>query len=206
MSAILGRKLGMTSVFTDDGSYVPCTVIEAGPCPVVEIKTDETDGYAAAQIGYEVIPVRKVTRPRAGHFAKNGVQPMRFLKEFRELANSVDAGDVISVDSFAAGDKVKVSGTSKGKGFQGVVRRHHFRGVGMATHGQKDRQRAPGSIGQSSNPSRVFKGVRMGGRMGGKRSTVRNLEVLQVILEDNLILVRGSVPGAMNSVVEIVKL
>lgn len=206
MSAILGRKLGMTSVFTEDGHYVPCTVIEAGPCPVVHVKTKDSDGYDSVQIGYEVIPERKVNYPRAGHFAKNGVEPMRFLKEFRELANKAQAGDVLTVDNFETGDLIKVSGNSKGKGFQGVVRRHHFSGVGMATHGQKNRERAPGSIGQSSDPSRVFKGMRMAGRMGGKRTTVRNLEVLQVITDENLILVRGSVPGAMNSVVEIVKL
>lgn len=206
MSAILGRKLGMTSIFTEDGNFVPCTVIEAGPCPVVQVKTKDNDGYDAVQIGYEVIPERKVNRPRAGHFAKNGVEPMRYLKEFRQLVDAVNSGDVLTVDAFAVGDKVKVTATSKGKGFQGVVRRHHFGGVGMTTHGQSDRPRAPGSIGSSSYPSRVFKGMRMAGRMGGTRITVRNLQVLQVIPAENLLVVKGSIPGAMNGLVEIVKL
>lgn len=206
MSAILGRKLGMTSIFTEDGVFVPCTVIEAGPCPVVQVKTTEQDGYEAVQIGYEPIPERKVNRPRAGHFAKHEVAPSRHLKEFRQLVAKVKNGDVITVESFETGDKVKVSATSKGKGFQGVVRRHHFGGVGMTTHGQSDRPRAPGSIGSSSYPSRVFKGMRMAGRMGGTRISVRNLTILRVMPEQNLILIKGSIPGAMNSVVEIVKL
>ena len=206
MSAILGRKLGMTSIFTEDGNFVPCTVIEAGPCPVVQVKTKDNDGYDAVQIGYEILPDRKVNRPRAGHFAKNGVEPMRYLKEFRQLVAAVNSGDVLTVDNFAVGDKVKVTATSKGKGFQGVVRRHHFGGVGMTTHGQSDRPRAPGSIGSSSYPSRVFKGMRMAGRMGGTRITVRNLQVLQVIPAENLLVVKGSIPGAMNGLVEIVKL
>jgi len=206
MSAILGRKLGMTSIFTEDGAFVPCTVIEAGPCPVVQIKTLDNDGYNAVQLGYEPIADRKVNRPRAGHFAKNDVSPTRHLKEFRQLVAKVKNGDIVTVEIFATGDKVKVSATSKGKGFQGVVRRHHFGGVGMATHGQSDRPRAPGSIGSSSYPSRVFKGMRMAGRMGGTRITIRNLTVLRVTPEQNLLLVKGSIPGAMNSVVEIVKL
>lgn len=206
MSAILGRKLGMTSIFTEDGTFVPCTVIEAGPCPVVQIKTKERDGYEAVQIGYEPIAERKVNRPRAGHFAKHDVEATRHLKEFRQLVDKVKSGDIVTVESFAEGDKIKVSATSKGKGFQGVVRRHHFGGVGMATHGQSDRPRAPGSIGSSSYPSRVFKGMRMAGRMGGTRISIRNLTILRVMPEQNLILVKGSIPGAMNSVVEIVKL
>jgi large subunit ribosomal protein L3 len=206
MSAILGRKLGMTSLFSEDGSFVPCTVIEAGPCPVVQIKTKDNDGYDAVQICYDLIPERKINRPRAGHFAKNDVQPHRHLKEFRQLVNKVESGDVLTVENFAVGDTIKVSANGKGKGFQGVMRRHHFSGVGMATHGQSDRPRAPGSIGSSSFPSRVFKGMKMAGRMGGKRITVRNLTVLQVIPEENILIVKGSIPGAMNSVVEIVKL
>ena len=206
MSAILGRKLGMTSVFTEDGTFVPCTVIEAGPCPVVQIKTKDNDGYDSVQIAYDEIPERKINRPRAGHFAKNEVMPHRQLKEFRQLVGLAESGDILTVESFAVGDKIKVSANGKGKGFQGVIRRHHFGGVGMATHGQSDRPRAPGSIGQSSYPSRVFKGTRMAGRMGGKRITVRNLTVLQVIPEENLLIIKGSIPGAMNSVVEIVKL
>ena len=206
MSAILGRKLGMTSIFTEDGTFVPCTVIEAGPCPVVQIKTKERDGYNSVQIGYEPIAERKVNRPRAGHFAKHDVEATRHLKEFRQLVDKVKSGDIVTVESFAEGDKIKISATSKCKGFQGVVRRHHFGGVGMATHGQSDRPRAPGSIGSSSYPSRVFKGMRMAGRMGGTRISIRNLTILRVMPEQNLILVKGSIPGAMNSVVEIVKL
>ncbi len=206
MSAILGRKLGMTSIYTEDGQFIPCTVIEAGPCPVVQIKTKDNDGYESVQIGFEPLPDRKVIKPQAGHFAKHNVSPQRILKEFKQLVDKVKAGDVLTVESFAVGDTVKVSATSKGKGFQGVVRRHHFGGVGMTTHGQSDRPRAPGSIGSSSFPSRVFKGLRMAGRMGGKRISVRNLKVLQVHPADNLLVIKGSIPGPMNSVVEIVKL
>jgi large subunit ribosomal protein L3 len=206
MSAILGRKLGMTSIFTEEGQFVPCTVIEAGPCPVVQIKTKDTDGYESVQIGFEPLPERKVIKPIGGHFAKNNVAPQRFLKEFKQLVDKVHAGDVLTVESFAVGDTVKISATSKGKGFQGVVRRHHFGGVGMSTHGQSDRPRAPGSIGSSSYPSRVFKGLRMAGRMGGKRISVRNLKVMQVLPEDNLLVIRGSIPGHMNALIEIVKL
>ncbi|MBU3698763.1 MAG: 50S ribosomal protein L3 [Candidatus Kapabacteria bacterium] len=206
MSAILGRKLGMTSIFSEDGVFVPCTVIEAGPCPVVQIKTKDNDGYDSVQLGFEPIAERKVNRPEAGHFAKHEVEATRHLKEFRQLVDKVKNGDIVTVESFAVGDKIKVSATSKGKGFQGVVRRHHFGGVGMATHGQSDRPRAPGSIGSSSYPSRVFKGMRMAGRMGGTRISVRNLTILRVMPEQNLILIKGSIPGAMNSIVEIVKL
>lgn len=206
MSAILGRKLGMTSIFSEDGVFIPCTVIEAGPCPVVQIKTKENDGYDAVQLGFEPIAERKVNRPQAGHFAKHELAPTRHLKEFRQLVDKVKNGDIVTVDSFTVGDKIKVSATSKGKGFQGVVRRHHFGGVGMSTHGQSDRPRAPGSIGSSSYPSRVFKGMRMAGRMGGTRISVRNLTILRVMPEQNLILIKGSIPGAMNSLVEIVKL
>ena len=206
MSAILGRKLGMTSIFTEDGAFVPCTVIEAGPCPVVQVRTMDTDGYEAVQIGYGEIAERKVNRPKAGHFAKANVDATRYLKEFRQLANKVAQGEIVTVELFNVGDKIKVSSTSKGKGFQGVVRRHHFGGVGMTTHGQSDRPRAPGSIGSSSYPSRVFKGMRMAGRMGGKRITVRGLQILRVMPESNLLLVKGSVPGAINALVEIVKM
>lgn len=206
MSAILGRKLGMTSIFTEDGQFVPVTVIEAGPCPVTQVKTKENDGYDAIQIGFEEVAERKVNKPDAGHFAKAGTPAQRHLKEFRQLVDLVKAGDVVTVENFTTGDKIKVSATSKGKGFQGVVRRHHFGGVGMTTHGQSDRPRAPGSIGSSSYPSRVFKGMRMAGRMGGERITVRNLEILRILPDQNLILVKGSIPGAPNGIVEIVKL
>lgn len=204
MSAILGRKLGMTSVFTENGEFVPCTVIEAGPCPVVLVRTKENDGYEAIQIGFEEIEARKVNAPRAGHFKKAGVSPMRHLKEFRNV--KAEQGTTLTVENFEVGDKIKISANSKGRGFQGVVKRHHFGGIGMTTHGQSDRMRAPGSIGSSSYPSRVFKGLRMAGRMGGKRITVRNLEIVQIHPDQNLILVKGSIPGAPNTVIEIVKL
>ena len=205
-AALLGRKIGMTSLFTEDGKHIPCTVIEAGPCPVVQIKTPERDGYSAVQVGYEEIAERKVSKPKMGVFVKNGIKPTRFLKEFRDFAGEVEVGSNLTVEQFNIGDKIKVSGNSKGRGFQGVIKRHHFAGVGMASHGQSDRQRHPGSIGQSSYPSRVLKGLRMAGRMGGKKTTVRNLEIVDVIPEQNLLLIKGSVPGAINSVLEIVKL
>jgi len=204
MTALLGRKLGMTGYITESGEYVPCTVIEAGPCPVVLRRTLERDGYEAVQLGFEPLPERKVNRPLRGHFAKAGVAPHRYLREFRGLV--ADVGHVLTVEQFMPGDRVKISATSIGRGFQGVVKRHHFGGVGMATHGQSDHTRAPGSIGASSFPSRVFPGMRMAGRMGGRRTTIRNLEVLQVIPEDNLLLVKGSIPGAPNALVEIIKL
>ncbi|MCS6808467.1 MAG: 50S ribosomal protein L3, partial [Candidatus Kapabacteria bacterium] len=188
------------------GDYVPCTVIEAGPCPVVQIRTKERDGYEAVQIGFGQIPSRKVNKPLAGHFAKAKVEFKRYLREFRNVKKQVKVGDAFTVADFAVGDKVKVSGESKGRGFQGVVKRHNFGGIGMTTHGQSDRVRAPGSIGSSSFPSRVFKGMRMAGRMGGERVTVRNLQVLRIVPESNLLIVKGSIPGAPNSIVEIVKL
>lgn len=206
MSVLLGRKIGMTSIFTETGDYVPCTVIEAGPCPVVQIRTKENDGYEAVQIGFGDIPARKVNKPLAGQFAKAKVEFKRILREFRSVKKQVKVGDELTVEDFLVGDKIKVSGESKGRGFQGVVKRHHFGGIGMTTHGQSDRPRAPGSIGSSSYPSRVFKGMRMAGRMGGDRITVRNLKVLRIVPESNLLIVKGSIPGAPNSIVEIVKL
>ena len=205
-AALLGKKLGMTSLFTETGIHVPCTVIEAGPCPVVQIKTLEKDGYSAVQVGYGKKEKKKVNKPLLGHFTKSGVDPTTLLKEFRDLNLEVQIGLELTVDQFKKGDKVKVSGNSKGRGFQGVVKRHHFGGVGMTSHGQSDRMRAPGSIGSSSYPSRVFKGLKMAGRMGGKQTSIRNLEIVDVIPEQNLILIKGSVPGAINSVLEIVKL
>lgn len=204
-TAILGKKLGMTSLFTDKGQQIPCTVIEAGPCPIIQIKTNETDGYNAVQIGFEKVSDKKVNRPLKGHFEKAGVDPVRFTKEFRDLKLDAEVGNDITVDAFVKGDRIRISGKSIGRGFQGVVKRHHFHGVGMATHGQSDRQRHPGSVGQSSYPSRIIKGLRMAGRMGGKRATVRNLEIVEIISDQNLILVKGSVPGSINSLLEIVK-
>jgi len=206
-SAILGRKIGMTSYFTEKGEQIPVTVIEAGPCPVVKVNTIERDGYQSVQIGFGTRSEKRVNKPELGHFRKAGIQPTRFLKEFRELDINLKPGDVLYVgDLFKKGDKVKISGTSKGRGFQGVVKRHHFGGVGMTTHGQSDRVRAPGSIGASSFPSRVFKGMRMAGRMGGKRTTIRNLEIVDILPEQNLMLVKGGVPGPINGLLEIVKL
>jgi large subunit ribosomal protein L3 len=206
MTGLLGKKLGMTSVFDDHGHVIPCTVIEAGPCYVTHIKTKERDGYEAIQIGFGEKKERLVSKPLRGHFAQAGVKPVRFVREFRGNGNAeMQPGQEITVDRvFAKGDVVKVVGTSKGKGFQGVVRRHHF-GGGSRTHGQSDRVRAPGSIGSSSYPSRVFKGQRMAGRMGGDQVTVRNLRVVGVIADSNLLLIKGSVPGAINGVVEIHK-
>ena len=206
MSVLLGRKLGMTQLYLPDGRAVACTVLEAGPCPVVQVRTLERDGYEAIQIGFEPIPERKVNKPLRGHFARAGVAPMRYLREFRVRATEFSQGQMLTVELFAPGDRVKVSGVSKGRGFQGVVKRHGFAGVGMTTHGQSDRTRAPGSVGSSSFPSRSFKGLRMAGHMGNRRVTVRNLEVLKVLPEQNLLLVKGAVPGPVNGLVEIVKL
>ena len=206
MSGILGKKIGMTSVFDEKGEAVPCTVIEAGPCFVAQIKTKERDGYEAIQIGFGERKVRLVNKPTAGHFKKAGIAAKQLLREFKGFDTSkFPLGAEIKVDAiFFKGDFVSVAGTSKGRGFQGVVKRHHF-GGGFRTHGQSDRERAPGSIGSSSYPSRVFKGMRMAGRMGGELVTVKHLRVVQVIPESNLLLIRGSVPGHINSYVEILK-
>ena len=206
MIGLLGKKLGMTSVFDDSGQVIPCTVIEAGPCYVAQVKTKARDGYDAVQLGFVEKKERLVTKPLRGHFAKAGVKPSRVLREFRSNGGvDYQPGQEIKVDRvFGKGDVVSVVGTSKGRGFQGVVKRHHF-GGGSRTHGQSDRERAPGSIGSSSYPSRVLKGMRMAGRMGGGRITVRNLMVVGVIPDSNILLVKGSVPGAINAYVEIHK-
>lgn len=205
-AALLGKKIGMTSLYADDGTQIPCTVIKAGPCPVLQLRTPETDGYKAIQVGFEDIEDRKVNKPLKGHFKKSNVKPKRHIKEFRDFTAEMNVGDELTVEQFKKGDKIKVIGTSKGKGFQGVVKRHHFGGVGMVHHGQSDRQRHPGSIGASSYPSRVIKGLRMAGQLGNKRTTVRNLQVVEIIPDQNIILIKGSVPGAQNSLLEIVKL
>jgi large subunit ribosomal protein L3 len=210
MSALLGKKIGMTGIFDESGQYVPVTVIKLGPCYVTQVKTKATDGYDAVQLGFEEKAERKVNKPELGHFQKNGVKPMRYVKEFRSFdetkISELKAGSELKIaDVFNEGDTVHVIGESKGRGFQGVMKRHHFGGVGQATHGQSDRQRAPGSIGASSYPSRVFKGQRMAGRMGGERITTRNLQIVRVIADQDLILVKGSVAGAKNQVVHVVK-
>ena len=206
MSGILGKKVGMTSLFDENGEAVPCTVIEAGPCYVTQVKTKDKDGYDAVQLGFDEKKERLVNKPAKGHFAKSGTKFLRLTKEFRNSnGTSPHVGAEIKVDIFAQGDIVDVTGKSKGRGFQGVVKRHHFGGVGMTTHGQSDRVRAPGSIGSSSYPSRVFKGMRMGGRMGFENVTVKNLKVVKVIPESNILIVKGSVPGAINGYLEIVK-
>lgn len=210
MSALFGKKVGMTGVFDDQGQYVPVTVLEVGPCYVTQVKTKARDGYAAVQLAFEDMAERKLNKPEKGHFDKAGTSAKRYVKEVRSFSDekiaSFALGAEIKVpDIFAEGDVVHVVGTSKGRGFQGVVKRHHFGGIGQSTHGQSDRQRHPGSIGSSSYPSRVFKGQRMGGRMGGKRITTRNLRVVRIVADQNLILVSGSFAGAKNQVVEIVK-
>jgi large subunit ribosomal protein L3 len=201
--AILGKKIGMTRIFDTTGKMIPVTVVECGPCPVVQIRTDEKDGYSAIQIGFVEAKEKHTNKPLQGHFEKAGVPYQRHLKEFRNYEKDVKVGDVITVEDFAAGDRVRVSGTSKGRGWQGVVKRHHFGGVGMQTHGQSDRQRHPGSVGASSDPSRLFKGLRMAGHMGSKRATLRNLEVAEVIADKNILLIKGGCPGANNSILEI---
>ncbi|NCB85339.1 MAG: 50S ribosomal protein L3 [Bacteroidia bacterium] len=196
----------MTSVFSADGKNVPCTVIEAGPCVVTQIKTVETDGYAAVQLGFQTKTDKHTTKAEAGHFKAAGVTPQRHLVEFKEFEQEFSLGDVITVENlFEADTFVDVVGTSKGKGHQGVVKRHGFGGVGDATHGQHNRLRAPGSLGASSWPSRVMKGMRMGGRTGGDRVTMQNLQIIKVIPEHNLLVIKGSVPGAKGSIVIINK-
>ncbi len=203
MPGLLGKKVGMTSVFSADGKNVPCTVIEVGPCVVTQIKTVEKDGYEAVQIGFEETTEKHVSKPILGHLKKAGVAPMKHLAEFKGFEHEYKLGDVITVDLFDGVDYVDVCGTSKGHGFQGVVKRHGFGGVGQTTHGQDDRLRAPGSIGACSYPARVFKGTRMAGHMGNVQVTVQNLQVLKIISEHNLLLVKGSVPGAKGSLLTI---
>jgi len=205
MPGLLGKKIGMTSVFSADGKNVPCTVIEVGPCVVTQIKTVETDGYEAVQVGFEDKKEKHTTRPEAGHFKKAGVTPKRYLAEFNKFDNEPALGDTITVDIFQEGGFVDVVGTSKGKGFQGVVKRHGFGGVGQQTHGQHNRLRAPGGIGACSYPAKVFKGMRMAGQMGNKRVTVQNLQVIKVLPEHNLLMIKGSIPGSKGSIVIVEK-
>ncbi len=201
MSGIIGKKVGMTSIFDAEGKNIPCTVIEAGPCVVTQVKTEEKDGYVSVQLGYDEAKEKNTNQPLKGHFAKAKTTPKRKIVEFPQFENAVNLGDTVTVGIFNEGDFVDVVGTSKGKGFQGVVKRHGFGGVGGQTHGQHNRMRAPGSLGASSYPSRVFKGMRMAGRTGGARVKVQNLQVLKVYPEQNLVVVSGSVPGAKGSYV-----
>jgi len=205
MPGLIGKKIGMTSVFSVEGKNIPCTVIEAGPCIVSQVRTIEKDGYAAVQLGFQEKKEKHATKPEIGHFKKAGTTPKKKLVEFDGFGDDVQLGDIITVDMFEASSLINVSGVSKGKGFQGVVRRHGFGGVGESTHGQHNRLRAPGSIGASSYPSRVFKGMRMAGRMGNDKITIQNLEVLKVIPESNLVIVKGSVPGCKGSYLILLK-
>ncbi len=201
MTGLIGKKIGMTSVFSVEGRNIPCTVIEAGPCVVTQVKTVETDGYEALQLGFGEKKEKNTTKAEFGHFRKAGVDAKRHVIEFRNYEGEYKPGDLITVDVIDAEGWVDISGITKGKGYQGVVKRHGFAGVGGTTHGQHNRLRAPGSLGASSYPSKVVKGMRMAGRDGGDKRTVQNLKVLKVIPESNLIVVKGSVPGAKGSTV-----
>jgi len=205
MPGLIGKKIGMTSIFSPEGKNLPCTVLEVGPCVVTQVKSEDVDGYNAIQLGWGEAKDKNTSNALKGHVSKAGTSAKRKLVEFNDFEGEFTLGQVIDVDLFEEGDFVDVVGTSKGKGFQGVVKRHGFGGVGQATHGQHNRLRAPGSIGAGSDPSRVFKGMRMAGRMGGKRAKVQNLVVLKVDAERNLLVVKGSVPGAKNSTVIIEK-
>ncbi|QCX01072.1 50S ribosomal protein L3 [Aggregatimonas sangjinii] len=205
MSGLIGKKVGMTSIFDENGKNLPCTVIQAGPCVVTQVRTEEVDGYNALQIGFDDKAEKRASKAELGHAKKAGTSPKKKVVEFQGFDEEYKLGDTVGVDIFVEGEFVDVAGTSKGKGFQGVVKRHGFRGVGQSTHGQHNRLRAPGSIGAGSDPSRVFKGMRMAGRMGGERVTVQNLRVLKVVPEKNLIVVKGCVPGHKNAYVIIEK-
>jgi len=199
MSGLNGKKIGMTSIFDESGNNVPCTVIEAGPCVVTQIRTEENDGYSAYQLGFDDKSEKNSSKALIGHAKKAGTHPKIKFAEFKGFAEDLKLGDSVGVDHFEVGEFVDVSGISKGKGFQGVVKRHGFAGVGQATHGQHNRLRAPGSIGAASYPARVFKGMKMAGRMGAEKVKVMNLRVLKVMPEKNILLVKGAVPGHNNS-------
>jgi large subunit ribosomal protein L3 len=203
MSGLIGKKIGMTSIFDENGKNIPCTVIQAGPCVITQVRTNEVDGYEALQLGFD--DKKTANKAATGHAKKAGVAAMRKVVEFQGFEGEYKLGDSITVDQFVEGEFVDVAGISKGKGFQGVVKRHGFGGVGQATHGQHNRLRAPGSIGAASYPARVFKGMRMAGRMGGEKVKVENLRVLKVVADKNLLVVKGCVPGHKNSYVIIQK-
>lgn len=205
MSGLIGKKIGMTSVFSASGKYIPCTIIEAGPCVVTQVKTLEKDGYEAVQLAFDEKKEKHTSSAMKGHFAKAATTPKRKLVEFTEFPSALNLGDKVTVELFAEGEFVDVIGTSKGKGFQGVVKRHGFSGVGGQTHGQHDRARAPGSLGNSSTGARVIKGMRMAGRTGGNRNKANNLEVVKVFADKNLLVIKGSIPGSKGSYVYIEK-
>lgn len=205
MAGLIGKKIGMTSLFTEDRKAIACTLLEVGPCFVTQLRTEDTDGYKAVQLGFDEKSEKHTTKPEQGHFKRAGVAPQRMLVEFDFEDQELELGQELGVDLFAEGDFVDITGTSKGKGFQGVVKRHGFAGVGGRTHGQHNRERAPGSLGPGSTPSRVFKGMKMGGQMGNARVMVENLQVLKVVPEKNLLVVSGSVPGSRGSYVVIQK-
>ena len=204
MPGLIGKKIGMTSIFSEEGKNIPCTILEVGPCKVTQVKTEAVDGYNAIQLGFSEQKESRVSKAALGHFKKADSAPLRKLVEF-PADTDVVLGDVVNVEIFEEGDFVTVAGTSKGKGFQGVVKRYNFKGVGDATHGQHNRLRAPGSIGAASYPARVFKGMRMAGQMGNTRVKVENLQVLKVLADRNMIVVKGAVPGAKNSYIIIEK-
>jgi len=206
MPGLLAKKLGMTNIYSEDGQIIPVTVLEAGPCTVYAVKNIDKDGYESVQLGFGKKKDKKVNKPQSEQFKKVNLKAPQFLKEFRNFeTGQLKVGDEIKADLFKVGDKVKVSGKSKGKGFQGVIKRHGFGGVGGTTHGQSDRVRAPGSIGASSYPSRVFKGQKMAGRKGYENVTTRNLKVVKVLSDKNIIMVKGAVPGSVNTIVAINK-
>ncbi len=205
MPGLLGKKIGMTSVFSAEGKNIPCTVIEVGPCVVTQVKTVAKDGYDAVQLGFGEQKEKHLTAPELGHFKKAGVAPKRYLAEFKGFEGQYSAGDTITADFFNENDFVDVIGISKGKGYQGVVKRHGFGGVGQSTHGQHNRLRAPGSVGACSYPAKVFKGMRMAGQMGNRQVTVQNLQVIKVIPEHNIIMLKGSIPGSKGSIISIEK-
>jgi len=205
MSGLIGKKIGMTSIYDENGKNIPCTVIEAGPCIVTQVRTNEVDGYEALQLGFDDKSEKNASKAASGHAKKAGTSVKTKVVEFQGFEEDYKLGDAITVEHFSEGEFVDVSGTSKGKGFQGVVKRHGFGGVGQATHGQHNRLRAPGSIGAASYPARVFKGMKMAGRMGGDKVKVQNLRVYKVVPEKNLLVVKGCVPGHINSYVIVEK-
>ena len=205
MSGLIGKKIGMTSLFDEQGKNIPCTVIELGPCVVTQVRTEEVDGYSALQLGFDDKAEKRATNAALGHFKKANTVPKKKVVEFQDFEEKYKLGDTLTVELFKEGEFVDVSGTSKGKGFQGVVKRHGFAGVGQATHGQHNRLRAPGSIGAASYPARVFKGMRMAGQMGNVKVKVPNLKVVKVVAEKNLLVVKGCVPGHKNAYVIIQK-